>query len=606
MCGSGGNPPPSSTAPTSGPSSASPPSVTVACQPEPEYHLHVDADRDGTVDDDRTGIDTWEWGRGKKGAIILCNNDDEDSTKRCDNEDNKINSAPDPDDIAPLVIRRVTSKPVAPATWHGFLEVAATDAQHIRIFESRAAGAPEIIGPTAGHQYTFPDLNFTEKEFGMEAVRYPNSSFSGEITITFRIEIAGASAQTENAVVRAAPWVIFTHFDQTKKVYVADAGDNATFRGKLNTEVSAAGVPAPTQTTNSDRWMQDAMEIGFSTLPKTKPKPEWSLPVVLRTANDRSSMGWGDIDKYPKDQMLSPGYGFTQALPPTRGSSLDSFGNLECSPPFTNRATGKEYKFGRIVYGMDAIRPLRDMRLEVREFLFAQKVQEPFPIHTGWLIVGHVDEAISFCPMKNAPKKFKVLIASPARAVTILTDLQSAGHGTARLFQGIDFGASFGGTFNAASLAADFPLRTVNAILGNAAFMAVQVTVQGHIDSIQAQLKSELGLEDSDFISLPVLFKEQGGRHVAYTPGVVNMLVLTKADKTIRACIPKPFGPVVGGQCKFEEDVRTKLGPAAATGVDLEFVDDFRTYHVGFGEIHCGTNSQREPPTDRFWWEQEV
>lgn len=591
----------------SGPGAPTPPGSSVEpCPPEPEYHMHVDADRDGTVDDDRTGISTWEWGVGKKGAIILCNNDDEDSAKKCDNEDAKINNAPDPDDIAPLVIRRVAGKPVAPATWRGFLEVSAADAQHIRIFESRAAGAPEILGPTKGLQYALPDLNFSEKEFGMEAVNYPNRTFSGEITITFRIDKAGTGTQTETAVVRAAPWVVFNHFDQTKKVYVVDAGDNATFRGKLNTEVSAAGVPAPEVATSGDRWMQDALEVGFSTLPKTKPKPDWNLPVVLRTANDRGVMWGGDIDKYPKDKLLSPGYGFTQALPPTIGSSLDSFGNLECSPPFTHKGTGKEYKFGRIVYGMDGLDPLRDMRVEVREFLHAQLVQEPFSIDTGWLIVGHVDEVISFCPMKNAPKKFKVLLASPARAVKILTDLKSSGRGSARLFQGIDFGPSFGGTFNAASLAADFPLRTVNAILGNAAFMAVQTTVQGHIDGIQATLKTEMGLEDSDFISLPVLFKEDSGRHVAYTPGVVNMLVLTKADKTIRACIPKPFGPIVGGVCKFEEDVRNKLGPAATTGVDLKFIDDFRTYHVGSGEIHCGTNSKREPPTDRWWWEQQV
>ncbi|WP_420829547.1 protein-arginine deiminase family protein [Nannocystis pusilla] len=52
--------------------------------------------------------------------------------------------------------------------------------------------------------------------------------------------------------------------------------------------------------------------------------------------------------------------------------------------------------------------------------------------------------------------------------------------------------------------------------------------------------------------------------------------------------------------------MRATLGPPAETGVDLEFVDDFFTYHVNYGEIHCGTNSKRAPPIDRWWWEQQV
>ncbi|MFY0539099.1 protein-arginine deiminase family protein [Nannocystis pusilla] len=55
-------------------------------------------------------------------------------------------------------------------------------------------------------------------------------------------------------------------------------------------------------------------------------------------------MPWGGIiDRYPRERMLEPGFGWVQAMPPTIGGSLDSFGNLECSPPFTHRRRGKEY-----------------------------------------------------------------------------------------------------------------------------------------------------------------------------------------------------------------------------------------------------------------------
>jgi protein-arginine deiminase len=70
--------------------------------------------------------------------------------------------------------------------------------------------------------------------------------------------------------------------------------------------------------------------------------------------------------------------------------------------------------------------------------------------------------------------------------------------------------------------------------------------------------------------------------------------------------MPKPFGPMVGGVCQFENAINALLGPVATTGVEISYIDCFATYHVQDGEVHCGTNSKRKPPTDRWWWEQEV
>src|SRR6516165_11032391 len=100
MCCDGCGPSPS-------PGPAGPPSAVVHCPGEDlvEFHLHLDADRDGKVDADRTGLDKWHWGAGKKGAIILCNNDDDEGASASDNHDAKINKGNDRDEIAPLVIR---------------------------------------------------------------------------------------------------------------------------------------------------------------------------------------------------------------------------------------------------------------------------------------------------------------------------------------------------------------------------------------------------------------------------------------------------------------------------------------------------------------------
>lgn len=596
---------------------ASPGTPTATCPADSEYHLHVDADRDGVVDDNRLGIDRWTWGASGRGAIILCNNDDEDRTHNPDNEDAKINGAPDPEDIAPLVIRRVAGCAPAPASWRAFLEVSADDATRIRIFASRAPGAAQVLGAGVGdppsaavRSYALPDLNFTEKEFGVEAVMYPQGAFTGLIMVTLRIERGTGAPHTEQAALRVAPWVCFTHLDKTTRVYVGETVDNVLFRGTLISAVTGFGVPSPEVVPpphGTDRWLQDAMEIGFSSLPRPGPPAGRHLPVVLRTANDRLQTHGGKIDLYPREKMLEPGFGWVQALPPLNGSSLDSFGNLECSPPFTHRRHRKEYKFGRLIYGRDPRgTTLRDnMQPRVIDFLEKQQIQAPFAIDTGWLEVGHVDEVMSFVPMKNAPKKYKVILASPATAVTICRDLRTRGQGGARLLQGIDIPAASGLT--AAHITAQYPHGTVDQVLGNAAFMRVQTDIEARIMGIKQVMKTELDLADSDFVSLPVLFMIlDSGKYVAYTPGVVNSLVLTKADKTVRLCMPKPFGPVVGGVCQFERFINISLGPAGTTGVDINFIDDFCTYHMLMGEIHCGTNSKREPPVDRWWWEQQV
>src|SRR5262249_45822337 len=109
-------------------------------------HLHVDADRDGTVDDEWKDNGKWEAGAGKKGAIILCNNDDDDKDKKVDNKNKKIDTAADVADIAPLVLRKEMKGKPCPAGWKAFLAV--SDETKIRIFDSRTPTGTEIIGPS--------------------------------------------------------------------------------------------------------------------------------------------------------------------------------------------------------------------------------------------------------------------------------------------------------------------------------------------------------------------------------------------------------------------------------------------------------------------------
>lgn len=42
----------------------------------------------------------------------------------------------------------------------------------------------------------------------------------------------------------------------------------------------------------------------------------------------------------------------------------------------------------------------------VQDFLWAQKVQEPIALFSDWLLVGHVDEFLTFVPAPDRKVKF--------------------------------------------------------------------------------------------------------------------------------------------------------------------------------------------------------
>ena len=584
--------------------------ATTSCCPPPlpKILIHLDADRDGKVDEDVTGLDRWVPGKGKKGAVILVNCDADGAKDVIDNENEKVDGAKDVSDLAPLVFRRTPLDRTFPPGYKAYLSCVS---DKIRIFDKRSPAGAQVIGPKTDASYKLPDISFKELTYGMEATDYPRDNadpdlaFDGQIELILEIVDPGDEVvQIQTAKVRVAPWLMPNHLNKTLEVFVTNTGDNSLFLSQVEAGVGKAGAPL-TKWSDTDRWMQDVMELGFSTMPRVetpKPAPEWHLPVVMRTVNTRP--GYGNLVKYPREKLLGPDFGYFQSETPFQNGSMDSFGNLECSPPVT--VAGKEYKLGRIIHG-DVARKAdgssanpyhRPMAQSVRDFLKGQKVQQPFTIDTGWLVVGHVDEVLSFCPCPSYVKKFKVVMGSPKLALDILRHLKATGQGAAPMFKDV-WTSPVGG------LDVDHAPTTPNAVLANAAVVAVQNLVQGKIDEIERIVRTNLGLgnDPAAVLKIPVLFRDVGHEeYIAYTAGAANMLVVTKGDKTAVLCIPKPFGPAVGGKCQFEAKVEEVLGP---TGNPIQFVDDFVTYHQMMGEVHCGTNSKREPPIDVFWWEQE-
>ncbi|HET6148123.1 MAG TPA: protein-arginine deiminase family protein [Polyangia bacterium] len=548
--------------------------------PPPRFRMHFDADRDGQVDDDWMGLARWELGRGKRGTIFACNNDDDDDRGVPDNRDGKVNGGNDSSELAPIVIRRHGPGTV-PGSWQGVLEVSPIMARRVRIFDARSGGR-EVIGPTMGARYQLPDLGFTEKELGIEALFFAgeDGGWDGLVAITWLIEDGDGLVAEQTGTMRVAPWMMPSHLEPADKVFVVDAGGfNRRFRAELSKAVASAGCSLQQFRQDHDLWMQDCMEIGYTFVPRRH------MPVVMRAKRDRA------LSVFPRT-LLKPDFGYEEPAPlSTEESTFDSNGNLEVTPPVKSR-DGHNYPWGRIYFGPG--RPGERFAPEVMSLLDAQRVQAPIRIDTGWLTVGHVDEIISFVPAPGA-KGFKLLLASPKRAFDLLRWAAAAGHGSSKMLIGRDFqGISAEISVNhflergiaELSLSAS-DLRTFNG------------KVMKRLAAIERMLQLEISLDPDDLIEVPIVFMPNDEIRFladALTAGMVNMLVINK-----HCIVPKPFGPVVGGMDLFAEDLRGKL---TSLGLEVRFIDDWAEYHVNLGEVHCATNTLRKPDPSKWnWWE---
>lgn len=548
--------------------------------PAPKFRMHFDADRDGKVDDNWMGLARWEPGRGKRGTIFACNNDDDDGRGVPDNRDGQVNGGNDSGELAPIVIRKHGAG-TAPGSWRGILEVSPVTARRVRIFDTRRGGS-EVIGPAKGARYQLPDLGFTEKELGIEALFFAgeDGGWSGLVLVTWLIEDDDGLISRQTGTMRVAPWMMPSHLEPADKVFVVDAGGvNRRFRRELGGLVASAGCSLQQFPQDDDIWMQDCMEIGFTFVPQRH------MPVVMRAKRNRA------LKVFPKT-LLKPDFGYEEPAPlPREDSTFDSNGNLEVTPPVKSR-DGNNYPWGRIYFGPG--RPGERFAPEVMRLLDAQQVQAPIRIDTGWLTVGHVDEIMSFVAAPGA-KGFKLLLASPKRAFDLLESAAAAGYGSSKMLVGRDFQG-----ISAEVSVSDF-LEVGIAELSLSAFdlRTFNDKVMKRMAAIEKMLDAEISVDPDDVIEVPIVFMPNDEIRFladALTAGMVNMLVINR-----HCIVPKPFGPVVGGMDLFAEDLRSKL---TALGLEVRFIDDWAEYHVNMGEVHCATNTLRKPDPSRWnWWE---
>ncbi|XP_042687584.1 protein-arginine deiminase type-2 [Centrocercus urophasianus] len=541
--------------------------------------LDVDADRDGVVEKNNPNKASWMWGPEGHGAILLVTCDrDSPLSPAPDCDDERVFSKEDLLDMSRMVLR-IEGPQHLPRGYEIVLYVHMSDADKVGVFHMQNPFFGQHYVHVLGRRKLCHIVQYTggaaELEFFVEGLQFPDETFPGLISIhvslleTLAEGIPLSPIFTDTVVFRVAPWIMMPNTLAPENVFVCSVKDNYLYIKEIKNLVNKAGCDLKVcfgYINRGDRWMQDEIEFGYTQAPHK------SFAVVLDSPQDTG------LEQFPIKELLGPDFGYVRREPLFKAtSSLDSFGNLEVSPPVT--AAGKEYPLGRILIGSSFPTPAgRRMTRVVRDFLFAQQVQAPVELFSDWLAMGHVNEFVTFVPSPDA-KRFRMLMASPAACYKLFRQKQKEGQGEATMFKG------YSGT--------DTKRVTINKVLSNGIMMQQNQYVQRCIDWNRDILKKELGLTEEDIIDLPALFKLDKGKAMPYFPNMVPMLILSE-----ELGIPKPFGPLVGGECCLEHHVRSLLEPL---GLRCRFLEDISSYHGRLGEVHCGTNVHRRPSAFRWW-----
>jgi protein-arginine deiminase len=571
--------------------------------------LRADVNRNGTVDlDDPTedqGEDTWDE---KHGAIFLANIDDDqhkcptkdaqgkdlsdiELAKCNDAADEVINGADDLLDLAPL---KSVPYPDAPDDAVGHIELSAPAKDHVRLFAGDGSGKNYKVLATgdalpAASLRKGLDLRIEARDI----VRDP-AVWDGYVDVTLHVTAPAEQIDQSDVVrMRVAPVITSTNLDAPEQVYATNVPgdlDSTIFRQQLSQAAQQAGVSQPLVEVNppdGDQWTQDYFETGSMSMPGPGDKPH-IIRTFYRSANVFSPTK-PDNPLRPAGRVVFTQFrgkdmaGIQQfdIKHDQSSDSLNSFGNLETIPPYD--FGGKSYPLGRVFRGsVPSFAP--DPTFE--KMIDAQAMQPRVDIDTSWLLVGHVDETVSFVKA-NTPRGWALVINDPALAKKMLEDASAAGHGDAVMFQG-----EYWLDQNYNNVAADI---TIDQVLADTEVMSSSAEAATEIDSQLATLKKETGITDSEIIRVPFLHQKTQGYEVAYQPGTVNGIVLGDSDFGP----PAPHGPVIDGKDIFADEMTQTF---KAHGINVHFIEDWGLYHRLDGEVHCGSNALRTPPATN-WWE---
>ncbi len=566
--------------------------------------LRADVNRDGVVSlDDPSedlGEETWS---AERGAIFLANLDDDQdrctyssnksdvSLAKChDAADDQINGDADLLDLAYL---RTVPWPEAPDGTSARLTVSEKAANSVRLFMSDGIG----FGTFDPAVFAFNEVSVrTGLELAIEAkdiVRDP-AKWDGYVDVTLEITVPEGSkfeagTFTDTVRLRVSPVMTFHHLLPAETLYVSDVEerDSTLFMNGLQAASTASGVQNPVRAFSVwDQWTQDFFETGFMAMPAAGGK-QHVMRVNYRSANvyypDEVASPLRDAGRVVF-QLLGPDVAAVQQYDLKSDpdmDSLNSFGNTETIPPYA--LDGANYPLGRVLRGsVPSFYPDRTFS----KMMEAQAVQPPVYVDTSWLLVGHVDETISFLKV-NSPRGWVVLVNDATMAKQMLQAEQTKGNGNVQMFAGKRWVDDFGREVDARV--------TVDEVLADTDVMNESAVSAAEVDAQLDIIKAETGITDAEIVRVPFLHQPASGYSLAYQPGTVNLLSINEHN----VLVPDPFGPVIDGKDIFKAQLESALG---AYGITVHWIDDWNLYHRLAGEVHCGTNAARAIPADT-WWE---
>jgi len=336
--------------------------------------------------------------------------------------------------------------------------------------------------------------------------------------------------------------------DSARALATPDA--RAAFFGAAKGVVEKLVEVNPDVRTN-DIWMQDFGELCT-----------WSdgatvVPAVFDSARDAG------LKEFP--EWIAKNWTMKLCVNPSSTAGFgdgDSGGNIEVTPD-------------NILYHGDSMTP------ECREFFQKNGYEgRKIMLATKWLAVGHIDEYLSIVPTRYSPCGYAIVRADPRGALELLEKASQSDFATLP-----EPYASFLPKLQGALLAPDAWKGT-----GEAKFIELNRKIDEIIDENTGTFISEIRRITGDkhreipVISWPVLFKGNEaaahGRCIAYTPGVVNHLVLRD-----HLLVSDPLFPPFR---KHITDSATRLG------CRVHFLNA-TAYHDRKGDVHCATNVDRDP-----------
>lgn len=594
--GGGDTAKPGDDATTPGDDGASTTDVPVGPKPDRVVDLRVDTNRNGVIDlDDPTedeGEDEWT---ADHGAIFLANIDDDlvacpksgkginDITLPDCNDaaDEVVNGEDDLLDMAPL---HVVAIPDAPDGAKGHLDLGPFGTDRARLFIERD-GEWVYFNPRQ-EDLTGAELRagVNLKLEGRDVVR-DTEAWDGMLPIELTVDYGDGTKDSDKVQMRVAPMVLYHHLleGEISHVTTFNYAASKVFRDDLKKANAAMAKPVTfDEISVGDQWTQDFFEPAYMSMPS--PSGQHAIRVYLRSANVFSPSNASNPLR-PAGKVVFTHFRGKDAAGVQQfdikhngqSDSLNSFGNTETIPPYSK--DGVDYPLGRVFQGEI---PSFAMDKNFVKMMDSQAVQPRVTVDTSWLLVGHVDETITFVRADNE-RGWTIGRNDAMMAVHMLEELEAAGHGAVPMFVGKDWDEN------------DPAEATIAEVLDDTDVMSETAASAAEVDDQVEILKEVTGVTDDEMLLVPYLHWSIYGYSVAYQPGTINGQYLD--HKTFAP--PETHGPLIDGKDPFKEQFEKEF---AKVGVNVYWIENWDLYHALLGEVHCGTNTTREIPSVK-WWE---